>query len=91
MTAPVLLTPAEAAGILKVSTRTLRRLAGRGLTAVHLTGGTTRYRLDDLTAFIEGKCHTGPQIRASGTTTSRSKVVDFMDLVGRKTSRKPRP
>ena len=91
MTAPILLTSAEAAALLKVSTKTLQRMHSRGLTAVHLSSKSIRYRLDDINDFIEGKCHTGPQIRASGTMTSRSKVVDFMDLAGRKITRKPRP
>lgn len=91
-TLPTLLTPAEAARHLTVSEKTLRRLRDEGLKFVRLRPGSIRYRLDDLDEFIRAKttCHSAPAPRASGTTTSRSGVVDFMDLAARKTSRRPR-
>ncbi|PVE47216.1 helix-turn-helix domain-containing protein [Pararhodobacter aggregans] len=88
-TAPELLTPDEAAGILRVSTKTLRRMRNRGLSFVMLTSGTIRYRLDDLTRFIEGQtCHTARKARATGTTTSKSGVVDFTAAAAQMTSKK---
>lgn len=47
-----LLTPDEAAATLRVSTKTLRRLRDRGLRYVMLTGGTIRYRTDDLKGSV---------------------------------------
>ncbi|WP_288997999.1 helix-turn-helix domain-containing protein [uncultured Gemmobacter sp.] len=92
MTTPTLLTPDEAAKILTVSTKTLRRMRDEGLKFVRLRAGTIRYRQDDLDAFIEAKttCHSAPKIRASGITTSRSGVVDFMDLAARRTLKRPK-
>ena len=86
-----LLTPAEAAGILRVSTKTLQRLAKAGLRSVRV-GRSIRYRPDDLAQFLEAAaCHTAPKTRASGTTISKSGVVDFMAHAAPKISRKPRP
>ncbi|WP_412174816.1 helix-turn-helix domain-containing protein [Albidovulum marisflavi] len=88
-----LLTPDEAAAELKISTKTLRRLRDRGLRYVMLTSGTIRYRADDLAEFVSGKvqeCRSEPRPAASGSTTSRSRVVDFSEAAARKTSRKPR-
>ncbi|WP_175482078.1 helix-turn-helix domain-containing protein [Gemmobacter aquatilis] len=87
------MTPDEAAALLRVSTKTLRRLRDKGLPYVMLTSGTIRYKPEDLTSFIAGRtqqCHSAPKARASGTTTSRSGVVEFMALAGPRTSRKPR-
>ncbi|MGV8987775.1 MAG: helix-turn-helix domain-containing protein [Cypionkella sp.] len=85
-----LLLPSEAAGLLQVSEKTLGRLRNAGLKFV-LVGRSIRYRADDLESYIESRtCHSAPKVRASGTTTSKSGVVDFMDLAGRKTSNKPR-
>ncbi|WP_084621166.1 helix-turn-helix domain-containing protein [Paracoccus aminophilus] len=88
-----LLTPAEAARALRISTKTLQRLRNRGLPFVMLTSGTIRYRPDDLTNFIEGhtECRTARKERASGTTTSKSGVFDFMALAAQKTMKRPRP
>ncbi|MCC5970932.1 MAG: helix-turn-helix domain-containing protein [Pararhodobacter sp.] len=47
-----LLTSNEVTTILRVSTKTLRRMRLRGLVYVMLTSGTIRYRLDDLKTFI---------------------------------------
>ena len=87
-----LLTPDEAAGFLRVSTKTLQRLRNRGLPFVMLTSGTIRYKQQDLTSFIEDRteCRTARKARASGTTTSKSGVVDFMAVAAPKTMRKPR-
>lgn len=93
MTAPQLLTPDEAALHLQVSTKTLRRMRDAGLPYVMLTAGTIRYRPDDLAEFVNNRtmtCHSARKPRASGTTISKSGVVDFMALAGRKTSSKPR-
>ncbi|WP_367651976.1 helix-turn-helix domain-containing protein [Pseudorhodobacter sp.] len=89
-----LLTPVEAAALLQVSTKTLRRYHDRGLAFVMPSPGTTRYRADDIADFIAKAtitCRIAPKIRASGTSTSRSQVVDFMALAGRRTSRPPKP
>jgi excisionase family DNA binding protein len=93
MTAPALLTPAEAAARLQVSEKTLRRLRDRGLRYVMLSAGSIRYRAEDLSDFIEARvqqCRSAPKTPASGTTTSRSKVVDFTALAGRTPSKTPR-
>lgn len=47
-----LLTPEEAAGRLKISTRTLRRLARRGEIAVVRIGRAIRFRGQDIDAWI---------------------------------------
>lgn len=90
-----LLTPVEAAKKLRVSTKTLARLRGRGnLPYVMLTGQTIRYKEEDLTAFIDGRtqqCPTARKARASGTTTSKSGVVDFTALAEQRTTKKRRP
>ncbi|MFN3314798.1 MAG: helix-turn-helix domain-containing protein [Hyphomonas sp.] len=91
---PVLWTPNEAAAYLKVSHKTLQRLRNRGLPFVMLTSGTIRYRADDLTNYVEEctqQCHTVRKARASGTSTSRSGVVDFTAVAGRTTMKKQRP
>ena len=89
MTIP-LLTPAEAAAILHVSEKTLRRQHGSGLNHVRV-GKQIRYRPDDLQDYIKANtCHSAQKTRATGTTTSRSGVVDFMDRVARKTSKPPK-
>ncbi len=93
MTAPALLTPAEAAARLKVSEKTLRRLRDRGLRYVMLSAGSIRYKAEDLVAFIEARsqeCRSAPKTPASGTMTSSSRVVDFMALAGPKISKRPR-
>ncbi|OOY03233.1 hypothetical protein BMI87_18165 [Thioclava sp. F28-4] len=94
---PRLLTPREAADRLRVSTKTLRRLRASGLPFITLTSGSIRYDARDLADFvgrntkrIEPKCPIDPKVRATGTTTSKSGVIDFMDLAGPTTSRKRR-
>lgn len=85
-----LLTAAEAAALLHVSEKTLRRQHRAGLSYVKL-GRKTLYRPDDLQDFIKANtCHFVPKTVATGTTTSRSGVVDFMDRVARKTSKPQR-
>ena len=93
MTTPILLTSDEAAAALQVSTKTLAKYRARGLSYVMLSPGIIRYRPDDLTDYIAKatQCHSAPKPRASGTMTSRSRVVDFTDLVAQKALRKPRP
>ncbi|WP_370656149.1 helix-turn-helix domain-containing protein [Paracoccus wurundjeri] len=91
--AGALLTPDEAADMLRVSTKTLQRLRGRGLPYVMITNQTIRYRPDDLENFIEGRiqqCRTARKTRASGTTTSKSGVVDFTAVAERTITRKPK-
>lgn len=91
MTLAPLLVSAEAAQILQVSEKTLGRLRKGGAIKFVLVGSQVRYRADDLESYIESRtCHSAPKVRASGTTTSRSGVVDFMALAGRRTSKKPR-
>ncbi|WP_375263237.1 helix-turn-helix domain-containing protein [Palleronia sp.] len=91
MGAPRLLTPQEAAETLRVCTKTLQRLRSDGLRYVKL-GGKILYRPDDLDDYIEKRtieeCRSERKGRGSGTTTSRSGVVDFTALVGRTTSKK---
>jgi len=48
-----LLKPRKAAEILDISTRTLSRLVKNGDIAVVRVGGSLRFTLDDLAAFIE--------------------------------------
>jgi hypothetical protein len=82
----------KAAELLAISTKTLRRLRNDGLQFVVLTSGTIRYRRTDLEAFIgEKTCRFVPKIRATGTTTSRSGVVDFMAVAKPTTMKKPKP
>lgn len=79
-----LLTPDEAADHLRVSEKTLRRMRSQGLPYIALTSGTIRYRAEDLNTFIDERtlqCHTARKARASGTTISKSGVVDFMEAV----------
>lgn len=86
-----LLTPTEAAAMLQVSTKTLTRLRSKGLAYVMLTGGTIRFRSDDLASFINNRtiqCHTVPKTRPTGTTTSRSGVVDFTEVAAQRTLKK---
>ncbi|WP_084697134.1 helix-turn-helix domain-containing protein [Paracoccus marcusii] len=88
---PLLWTPDEAAAYLKVSQKTLQRLRNRGLPYVMISSGTIRYRPDDLTTFIEDRvqqCPTARKARASGTSTSKSGVVDFTAVAARMTTRK---
>ncbi|WP_417810032.1 helix-turn-helix domain-containing protein [Thioclava sp.] len=94
---PPLLTPQEAAASLHISTKTLRRMRASGLPFITLTSGSIRYNAHDIADYlarktqrIEPKCPIDQKIRATGTTTSRSGVVDFMALAIPKTSKKPR-
>ncbi|WP_422386286.1 helix-turn-helix domain-containing protein [Paracoccus sulfuroxidans] len=85
-----LMTAEEAAGMLRVSTKTLQRLRTRGLPFVMLTPGTIRYRKDDIDAYLQEhtECHTARKARATGTMTSKSGVVDFTALAEQRTMRK---
>lgn len=53
MTAPALLTEAEAAEALRICTRTLRKARQEGKLAFVLIGRAVRYTPDDLQGFIE--------------------------------------
>lgn len=53
MTAPALLTEAEAAQALSVCTRTLRKARQEGKLSYVLIGRSVRYTVSDLEAFIE--------------------------------------
>ena len=89
-----LLTAEEAATALSICTKTLRKIRERGLPYVTLPSGAIRYKLSDIENYIEGRtvtCHSAPKTRASGTTTSKRGVVDFMAHAAQKTTRKPRP
>ncbi|WP_083803430.1 helix-turn-helix domain-containing protein [Sagittula stellata] len=93
-----LLTSDEAAEYLRVSTKTLRKLRRSGLPFAEISPGCHRYREDDLAAYVAAKvisetppCRTAPKARASGTTTSRSGVVDFTEVVALKTSKRRKP
>ncbi|WP_435170871.1 hypothetical protein [Falsirhodobacter sp. 1013] len=64
-----------------------------GLRYVALSPQRIFYKKEDLDSFIEDRtqqCHTARKARASGTMTSKSGVVDFTALAGRKTTPKPR-
>ena len=88
---PLLWTPDEAAADLKVFHKTLQRLRNRGLPYVMISSGTCRYCPDDLTISIEDRVQQSPtalKARASGTSTSKSGVVDFTVVAARITTRK---
>lgn len=53
MTAPALLTEAEAAEALRVCTRTLRKARNEGKLSYVLIGRAVRYTMSDLESFIE--------------------------------------
>lgn len=63
MTAPALLTEAEAAEALRLCTRTLRKARQEGRLTYVLIGRAVRYTMSDLQQFIEasrqdtGPCH----------------------------------
>lgn len=59
MTAPALLSEAEAAKALLICTRTLRRLRQRGeIRFVAITSRSVAYRPEDLQAFVEKRSQT---------------------------------
>lgn len=85
-----LLDAQQAADLLGVCTKTLRKIRHRGLPYVTLPSGAIRYKPEDIEDFIEGRtCRSDQKPRATGITTSRSGVVDFMAHAERKTTRKP--
>lgn len=73
-----LLRPAEAAAMLRISTRTLDRLRQRGLAAYRI-GGSTRYSASDIEALISDSRQVAerdkPQHRSA--SAQRSTVADF--------------
>ncbi|MFD2175809.1 helix-turn-helix domain-containing protein [Rhodobacter lacus] len=88
---PFLMTSSQAANFLAISERSLRRLRSTGLKYVVLGAGTIRYRRVDLESYIgESTCHFAPRTRATGTMISKFGVVDFMEVVKPKTTRRPR-
>ena len=87
-----LLTPEEAADMLRISPRTLRRMRGEGGPAfVTVTSRTIRYRIEDITKYLEtrkSECHFELRKRKFINTISLSGVVDFGEVSKRKTSTK---
>jgi hypothetical protein len=84
-----LLTEEEAAQILRVCPRTLRKERKAGRLACHLIGRAIRYTLDDLNTYIEGarQCpSTAEKAPRSGGTMSRSPVYDFEAVRAKKAS-----
>lgn len=82
MTAPALLTEAEAAAMLRVCPRTLRRLRQSGaIRYVALTGRTVAYRPEDLQALIEQHTQTcderTPTRRRSAARQRQGEVIGF--------------
>lgn len=85
MTAPMLLTEAEAAHALRLCTRTLRKARKDGRLQFVLIGRAVRYRTDDLSAFIETHAMAQapapkprPQMRrASGIAGRTDNIVPF--------------
>ncbi|AZB65240.1 DNA-binding protein [Cereibacter sphaeroides] len=90
-----LLTPEEAAALLRIGVRSLLIYRAQGLRYVRLGGRTIRYRLDDINDFLNDRtqdgCPSAPRKQRSGNTTSRSGVVAFEDLAARRTMRRQRP
>ena len=54
-----LLTPKEAAGFLSISTRTLSRIVKQGALHVVRVGGSNRFTMPDLEAYVERGRATG--------------------------------
>ncbi|WP_414714398.1 helix-turn-helix domain-containing protein [Sphingobium sp.] len=92
MTAPVLLTPEEAAERLHMCAKTLRRLRNEGLIRyVALTERKIRFRPEDCDAFLESRIRestpcpsTSRQTRRSSSTTSNIVAADFTARRARK-------
>lgn len=74
-----LLTPEQAAGLLQVSTRTLRRLRARGALAHHTVGGSVRFTRDDIERYLRGTRQLAEPPRAAtpGTVAPPGEVADF--------------
>lgn len=87
-----LLTPKEVARMLSLSEKSLLQCRSMGLRFVKVTRGAIRYREEDVAEYIEQQtvkpCHSEKRTANTGTMTSKSEVVDFMDRVERKTSKK---
>lgn len=83
-----LLTVAEVASRLKVSTRTVRRLK---LAFVRI-GGQRRYDPEDVLRFIEAeKCHClSAPARRTGTPRSKSAALGLSEALARTTNARPR-
>lgn len=82
MTAPALLTEAQAAEALQLCTRTLRKARQEGKLSYVLIGRAVRYTMDDLHGFIE--VHTmkqapapRPRPSAARRATAAGNVVPF--------------
>jgi len=83
VTAPALLTEAEAAEALRICTRTLRRLRKRGaIRYVAVTERSVAYRPEDLQAFIEQRariCEEAVPTRRNRPARQRQgEVIGFM-------------
>ncbi|PCJ75556.1 MAG: hypothetical protein COA53_06580 [Rhodobacteraceae bacterium] len=92
-----LLTPIQAADLLKVSTKTLARMRQTGLRCVRL-GRCVRYRADDLQEFIAANiedkpCRSRNKVARSGSMTGRSKstdnIIGFGAALANEAKRKP--
>ena len=89
MTIPALLTEAEAAEVLKLCPKTLRKDRKAGRLTFRLFGSAIRYTMDDLTAYIEKarQCpSTDAKARRTGGSRSRSTVCDFEEARAAKAS-----
>lgn len=93
MTAPRLLSPAEAAALLRVSVRTLRTYKRRGLIAwVPCGPGGVSYREEDVQAFCASQLRRN--VGAGAAVQQRSSATDWLQQarregrVGRVTGRR---
>lgn len=94
MTAQALLTETEAAEVLRVCARTLRKARQEGALPFVRIGRTIRYTESDLSQFIERSrvCHsTAAPVRHTGNTRSRSTVFDFEEALAKRESAKLKP
>ena len=84
-----MLTEAEAAALLKLCPKTLRKDRKAGRLTFHLFGSAIRYTMPDLTAYIERarQCpSTNAKVRRTGGSRSRSTVHDFEEARAAKAS-----
>ncbi|XUU60678.1 helix-turn-helix domain-containing protein [Erythrobacter sp. HA6-11] len=91
MTAPQLLTEAEAAEALRLHSRTLRKARQDGELHFVKIGSSIRYSPSDLARFIESKricASTKERGRPSGGTPSPHTVFDFEEARAKRASAK---
>lgn len=76
MTAPALLTEAEAAEALRLCPRTLRKARKSGRLTYVLIGSRVRYKQSDLSDFIEAHTMTAPVANRPEPTVKRGASVN---------------